>query len=404
MKRRLIFPVVCAAGFALLAGCVVVPYTPKAEVTPVPAGLDDAEHTWVTVGPRRVLEDIGREVGKLDPQIQLVDGVALRDALFPNGGWTLAALLQEDNRPNLTASGADYLAVIGPSKSGKMDSTGAFAFYLVFLGAQKTTQHVSMSVLLVDLQAGRALESAEIKADGTGTAVGYVYAIIVTPEMDRSLQQGAAGGIVHAVRKVRPNGGVRVGLMAREDGGKDAQATAKVAARAHFLEYTWPVQPSREDWATAFSRLAPEEQARLKGTSVSFGVPAPDLDDATYLKTDTVPAMGLYRLDLPAICDGFSRTYGGGAKAHWQIEKTFTYYQTEEHGDGRTQGFELNWIVRSPQGKTVAVSTKASAPVEKFSLWKAMAGSDRHPEGHPQTNQAFALAFLKLVLTLIADH
>jgi len=398
----------CAAVCALLAGCLMVPYKPKAQVTPVAADLYDAEHIVLTIGPRRLLHDIGKEITNLDPQIQLVDSLTLRDALFPSGGWTLATLLNEANRPILAASGAEYLAIIGQPSSEKTKSVGAFGFYMGFAGALKETEQSSIAIMLVDLKQGRMLNGADIRADGTTVALGAFYALIVVPRMDASLHEGVGSAIVQAIRKARPNASVKVGLLAMENASYEA-AEAKEAAEARhaeLLKYAWMVAPTPEDWQAAFSRLGPEEQAHFKGAPISFGVSGPAADGKIYYRvndarpTDRIES-GVDRLDIAAICDGFNRSFGNGSNSRWEITEALSFEKrVNVSGGAMTTRFELSWNFRDPNGRAVSASATDAGLGTKVGIlsWKHAA-----KQVGAETNQAFALTFLKLVLSVLRE-
>lgn len=412
MKHRIIHWSVCAAACAILSGCVVVPYTPKADVTPAVASLEDAAHTFVTIGPRRFLEDVGKEIVRLDPKIKLVDNLALRDALFPNGGWSLEELLQEASRPNLAASGADYLAIIGPPKVGKTDSSGMFLWYLISLGAEKSTMHSSLSAMLVDLKQGQTTGGVNIRVDGEGAAVGYVYAVIVTPMMDASLLQGTASGIVQAVRRMRPGGNVRIGLLAREDKGKEAQEAAKAVEHETALKYMWLVVPTPKDWEAALARLDPAEQALIKGTPLTFGVSGPEVEDTLYYDgpvpngtPDKNIVSGVDLLDLAALCDGFNHSFGPGTGGKWEIVKALSYEGWDAKGSLQTHRFRLNWTFRGPKGRLVPATATGSSPgTEVGSFALVFHSSKTRAAIQTDRNQALALAFLKLVVHALKDQ
>lgn len=215
---RLLTAVTCALLAALSAGCVVVPYSPPTESQSTPVRLENAEQVVLSIGPREMLEETQASLRRRDRELEIVDSLAFRNAVFPEGGWRLSQLLAPAARLRLAASGADYLVVVGPVQV--QDDGGHGLFLEVpgfgFYGAASGSTQGSALVLIVDLAHGEVLDAVATRARGTDVAVGFFYGLIVHATTETSVRNACLDSVVETVRAARPDGVVRLALMAAE--------------------------------------------------------------------------------------------------------------------------------------------------------------------------------------------
>lgn len=214
----------------LAAGCVVVPYSPPAESSSTPVRLEQADRVLVTVGPRQLLEDTSDALRRRDRDIEIVDSFAFRTAVFPEGDWRLSRLLDPGRRSLLAASGADYLVVVGPVLTGARDERGLFVGTAYgFYGAGTNTTQGSALMLIVDLARGEILDALRTRAEGTDVAVGFFYGLIIHATTESSVRRACLDSVVETLRRVHPEGRLRLALMAAEPVGSSEYALSLIA-------------------------------------------------------------------------------------------------------------------------------------------------------------------------------
>jgi hypothetical protein len=203
---------------AFSAGCVVVPYSPPTESQSAPVRLENAEQVILSIGPREMLEETRASLRRRDGELEIVDSLAFRNSIFPEGGWQLSQLLDPAVKPRLAASGADYLVVVGPVRVAADEGHGLFLEVpgFGFYGAASGSTQGSALVLIVDLARGEVLDAVETRARGTDVAVGFFYGLIVHATTETSVRRACLDSVVETVRAARPKGVVRLALMAAE--------------------------------------------------------------------------------------------------------------------------------------------------------------------------------------------
>lgn len=213
----------------LVAGCVVVPYSPPAESSSTPVRLEQADRVLLTVGPRQLLEDTSDALRRRDRDIEIVDSFAFRSAAFPEGDWRLSRLLDPERHVLLAASGADYLVVVGPVLTGLPDEHGFFVGTAYgFYGAQANITQGSALMLIVDLARGEVLDALRTRAEGTDVAVGFFYGLIIHATTESSVRRACLDSVVETLRRVHPSGRLRVALMAAEPIGSSEYALSLI--------------------------------------------------------------------------------------------------------------------------------------------------------------------------------
>jgi hypothetical protein len=207
-------------------GCgVAVPTRPAVEVKrgqPVEIGEDAV----VSLGPRRLLEELSGEIAKQYPDIEVVDGLLFRDTAFPEGGWNLATLFESGaGRRVSDALDVDYLVLVGAAKTKEGEEKGFLVPLLA--GAMSVESSTTLSAMILDLRSGEQMSRIECRAHGTSRMVYYVIFIAGTGPM--SLQSGAAKGLAGEIGKVitelSPPGKHRVAVLALEHPGDTGETT-----------------------------------------------------------------------------------------------------------------------------------------------------------------------------------
>jgi len=220
-----------AVGMVALfaTACVVVPYSPPADSSSTAVRLDQADRVLLTVGPRQLLEDTSVALRRRDSDVEVVDSLAFRAAVFPEGDWRLSKLLDPERRPLLAASGADYLVVVGPVVVGAPDEHGLFVGTAYgFYGAGANTTQGSALMLIVDLARGEVLDALRTRAEGTDVAVGFFYGLIIHATTESSVRRACLDSVVETLRRVHPDGRLRVALMAAEPIGSNEYALSLI--------------------------------------------------------------------------------------------------------------------------------------------------------------------------------
>jgi hypothetical protein len=218
------------AVVAMLAtACLVVPYSPPTESSSTPVRLEHADRVLLTVGPRQLLEDTSDALRRRDRDIEIVDSFGFRAAVFPEGDWRLSRLLDPERHALLAASGADYLVVVGPVVVGAPDEHGLFVGSAYgFYGAQANTTQGSALMLIVDLARGEVLDALRTRAEGTDVAVGFFYGLIIHATTESSVRRACLDSVVETLRRVHPDGRLRVALMAAEPIGSNEYALSLI--------------------------------------------------------------------------------------------------------------------------------------------------------------------------------
>ena len=208
------------------AGCgVAVPTRPEIEVVrSQPVSIDGG--AVISIGPRRLLEELSEEITKAYRDIEIVDGLQFRDTAFPEGGWKLETFLQPGvSRQVSDKLEVDYLVLIGEMKIDEGEEDG-FLVPLV-AGAMSIESASSISAVIMDLRTGKLVSRIECKARGTTRMVYYVIFIVGSGPV--SLVSGAAEGLAREIGKVitelAPAGKRRVAVLSQEFPSKTGKTT-----------------------------------------------------------------------------------------------------------------------------------------------------------------------------------
>ena len=200
-----------------VAGCgVAVPTRPDVEVVrSQPARIYGGG--VISIGPRRLLEELSEEITKAYRDIEIVDGLLFRDTAFPEGGWKLETFLQPGvSRQVSEKLDVDYLVLTGEMKLDEGEEEGFLVPLLA--GAMAIESASTISAVIMDLRTGKLVSRIECKARGTTRMVYYVIFIAGSGPM--SLESGAAEGLARGIGKVitelAPAGKRRVAVLSLE--------------------------------------------------------------------------------------------------------------------------------------------------------------------------------------------
>jgi hypothetical protein len=204
--------------FGGISSCIMIPYEPSAEVSLSNEGHIPPGEVMVTVGPRKLLEQVSEEIAKTDARIEIVDPIAFRDAAFPDGGWTISHLFQEGNCRRVSSElDVDYLVLIEGVKEIPGDEVGGVAIWVGFYGAGYSEEEVRLSATIIDLKNERSLYDINSSAQGTFSGVGLFYGLFIVP----MTESGAIEGLGHGIAKSIINNGhtekVRIAVLALEN-------------------------------------------------------------------------------------------------------------------------------------------------------------------------------------------
>jgi hypothetical protein len=199
-----------------LAGCLVIPYRPAAVTAPPnPAHAPDAT-VLLSFGPRQDLDEYREGLARACERCTFVHGLAARDALFPEGGWSFAELLSPAAAARRPASGADFLVVVEPERAECAYSWGEVVWYLIFVGLEYERPRVTATAELVDLRSGAVLERSSSTAEGGSFGIGLVYGLFVAADSQASARNAVLERIAAALVAAAPTGPIRVAVLAAE--------------------------------------------------------------------------------------------------------------------------------------------------------------------------------------------
>ena len=205
------------AACSLAAGCVIVPYKPRADVVESQDVALDPAGVLVTLGPRALLEEITEAIVDEDKQIRIVPAQDFLDVAIPGDDLTLQGLLASGNAQRARElTGADYLVLVGEKKEYTTDEFGGVVPYLGFYGLYKGNEHTTLLSTIIDLEQARPLSDVSAHAKGTSAGAGAFYGLFVVPMTGSSARDGMARGIVAALRHAAGAGPLTIAVAAGE--------------------------------------------------------------------------------------------------------------------------------------------------------------------------------------------
>jgi len=249
--------VVLVALLTLLAGCVVIPYTPPSETQHDLTDVPSPEQVLLSIGARRFLEKMADGLQKAEPRIEYVDAQTFIDTAAPEGDLTLARLLEPGTSERIAALRTDYLVIVGEAEDEILKSSGGMLAYAGFFGAQKITGSTRYWAAVIDLHTMQLLEQLTTSSTGTDAGIGLFYGLFVVSNTDGSARKGVIRNLAAMLTAAKPEGPIRLVVVAREAHPTEAQ----LLARAHAAEL--------------LERRAPELSLNRAGAYPAFSEPHP---------------------------------------------------------------------------------------------------------------------------------
>ena len=210
----------CAAvmlACCLAAGCVIVPYKPKADVVESQDVALDPAVVMVTLGPRALVEEITESIADEDRDLRIVPAQDFLAVAIPGDDLTLQGLLTSGNAQRAReVTGADYLVLVGEKKEYTTDEFGGIVPYLGFYGLYKGDEHTTLLSTIIDLAQARPLSDVSAHAKGTSAGAGAFYGLFIVPMTGSSARDGMVRGIVAALRRAGGPGPLAIAVAAGE--------------------------------------------------------------------------------------------------------------------------------------------------------------------------------------------
>jgi hypothetical protein len=199
------------------AGCVIVPYKPKAEVVDRRDVEVDSSSIVVTIAPRQLIEKFTEAIEDEDEAITVVPPQEFIDAAFIDQDASLAKMLEPETCARVRERvQTDYLVLIGEVTESTQDEHGGMAFYMGFFGAQSSEEHATAVATVIDLVNARPLAEVSSHAQGRSRGVGAFYGLFVVPLTDSSARDGLARAVVADIRSQSGPGKLRIAVLAAE--------------------------------------------------------------------------------------------------------------------------------------------------------------------------------------------
>jgi len=200
-----------------LAGCVMVPYKPGAEVALSRDVLLDAQTILVTEGPRKRLEALAQALRSEDEGLEVLPGREVLSVAFIDEDATLARLLEPASCARIReAFGADFVVLAGETQQYTTDEKGGMLVYMGFYGAGKSREHTTVVATIIDLERAEPLGDVSSHAQGNYAGIGAFYGLFVVPMTDSSARDGLVRGLVSAMRERAGVGPIKLAVLAAE--------------------------------------------------------------------------------------------------------------------------------------------------------------------------------------------
>lgn len=225
----------------VLAGCGVgVPSKASVNVRRADNARID-EGVMVSLGPRKLLERLSKEIVSNNEKIEVVDGLLFRDTAFPEGNWSLERLLEPEVRSRVgDVLRVDYLVLLGTPESTSGEEEGFFIPMAV--GAMSVEGSTKISASVIDLKTGKLVTQIDSVASGKGHILYYVIIVVGNePQTVTGAIDGLAKEISDVLLAIEPAEKIRVAVLATEqrqlssDGEKSVprEVAEAVAALSH---------------------------------------------------------------------------------------------------------------------------------------------------------------------------
>jgi hypothetical protein len=197
--------------------CVFIPYPTRPDVAQSEVITVADERTLVTLGPRKLLEKVTKEIQEANPAIDVVDGLTFRDVAFPEGDWNLAGLLEPEACERVREQlGVDYLVLVGPMSYVEGEPKGHFGLWIGGYGAAQVDIESELAAVIVDLKTREAVSQVTSEAHGTQTAAGLFYFVVTFPITDSAAIRGLGDEVARVITERAGTQPVRIAVLAGE--------------------------------------------------------------------------------------------------------------------------------------------------------------------------------------------
>jgi hypothetical protein len=205
------------AAALVSAGCVIVPYKPKADVVEQRDVEVDSGAFRVTLAPRAMIEEFTKAIEDEDDAIKVAPPQEFLDAAFVDEDTTLEKLLEPAACARVRDQvGAAYLVLIGEVNEYTTDEHGGMTFYMGFVGAQTSKEHATAVATVIDLANARPIAEVSSHAEGRSSGIGAFYGLFVMPMTGSSARDGLARAVVADIRSQAGPGKLRIAVLAAE--------------------------------------------------------------------------------------------------------------------------------------------------------------------------------------------
>lgn len=200
-----------------LAGCVVVPYRPEADVALTTDFALDPTAILVTAGPLKLLQKVGESLSREDRKFTVVDPAEFANVAFLDEDVRLARLLDPAVCARVREQlGVRYVVLLGEVEEETLEERGFMAVYLGFFGAAKSKERAALVATIIDVDRAQPLTDVRSSAEGSSMGVGMFYGLFVVPMTESSAKAGLVRGVATSIRKSAGEGPLTLAVMAAE--------------------------------------------------------------------------------------------------------------------------------------------------------------------------------------------
>jgi hypothetical protein len=248
---------------AVAMSCVLIPYPTRPDVARSEAVTIADEDTLVTLGPRKLLEKVTKEIQEANPAIDVVDGLTFRDVAFPEGNWNLARLLEAESCERVRKQlGVDYLVLVGPMSYVEGEPKGHFDLWVGGFGAAQVDIESRLAAVIVDLKTRESVSQVTAEAHGKQTAAGFFYFVVTIPMTDSAAIRGLGSGVAWIITERTASESVRIAVMAGEPASQGGETLADELS-ARETPVTFPELPPSSYSSAQLADLTPAEVRAL---------------------------------------------------------------------------------------------------------------------------------------------
>ena len=215
--QRFVNALQLVVALVVLAGCVVVPYRPAAEVATTTDIALDPTAIMVTAGPRALLEEVGKGLRHRDKEFTIVGSAKFADIAFLDEDVHLARLLDPVVCARVRQQlDVRYVVLVGEVEEQTLEERGFMAVYMGFFGASKAKERTALAATIIDVDRAQPLQNVSSNAEGSALGVGMFYGLFVVPMTESSAKAGLVRGVAASIRQAAGAGPLNIAVMAAE--------------------------------------------------------------------------------------------------------------------------------------------------------------------------------------------